>query len=78
TEMAYKRNPKLLDQLQYCEKHQIELCVIIGSSELETSSLKIRDVVTRNEFVIPRNQLANEIHIHLKRIRQKLTDNKQQ
>ncbi|CAF4420388.1 unnamed protein product, partial [Rotaria magnacalcarata] len=75
--MAYKRNPKLLDQLQYCEKHHIELCVIIGSSELETSSLKIRDVVTRNEFVIPRNQLANEIRIHLKRIRQKLTDNKQ-
>ncbi|CAM4933564.1 unnamed protein product [Rotaria socialis] len=77
-EMAYKRNPKLLDQLQYCEKHHIELCIIIGSSELEASTLKIRDVVTRNEFVIPRNQLANEIRIHLKKIRHKLADNKQQ
>ena len=28
--MALKRNPKMLDQLQYCEKNQVELCVIIG------------------------------------------------
>ena len=47
--MAYRRNPKLLDQLQYCEKNQIELCVIIGSSELEAGTLKIRDVATRTE-----------------------------
>lgn len=49
--MAYKRNPKLLDQLQYCEKHQIELCVIIGSSELQSSTIKIRDTATRNEVI---------------------------
>ena len=47
--MAYKSNPKLLDQLQYCEKNQIELCVIIGSSELSTNTIKIRDVMTREE-----------------------------
>jgi histidyl-tRNA synthetase len=47
--MAYKLNPKLLDQLQYCEKNQIELCVIIGSSELQTNTIKIRDVITREE-----------------------------
>ena len=47
--MAYRRNPKLLDQLQYCEKHQIELCIIIGSSELEDGTIKIRDVITREE-----------------------------
>ncbi|CAF4409880.1 unnamed protein product, partial [Adineta steineri] len=40
TEMAYKRNPKLLDQLQYCEKNQIELCIIIGSSELQGGTIK--------------------------------------
>ncbi|CAF4309387.1 unnamed protein product, partial [Rotaria sp. Silwood2] len=78
TEMAYKYNPKLLDQLQYCEKNQIELCVIIGSSELEGGTIKIRDVITRNEFVIPREQLADEIHIHLKKVRQRLAENKQQ
>ena len=47
--MAYKSNPKLLDQLQYCEKNQVELCVIIGSSELSTNTIKIRDVMTREE-----------------------------
>lgn len=47
--MAFKRNPKMLDQLQYCEKNQIELCVIIGGSELEAGIVKIRDVATREE-----------------------------
>ncbi|CAF1118965.1 unnamed protein product, partial [Rotaria sordida] len=78
TEMAYKCNPKLLDQLQYCEKNQIELCVIIGSSELETDTIKIRDVITRNEFLIPREQLIDEIRIHLNKVRQRLAENKQQ
>ena len=47
--MAYRHNPKLLDQLQYCEKHQIELCIIIGSTELENGTVKIRNVNTREE-----------------------------
>ncbi len=47
--MALKRNPKMLDQLQYCEKNQIELCVIIGGSELEAGIVKIRNVATREE-----------------------------
>jgi histidyl-tRNA synthetase len=51
--MAYKCNPKLLDQLQYCEKNQIELCVIIGSSELKTNTIKIRHVITREEVRSP-------------------------
>ena len=47
--MAYKQNPKLLDQLQHCEKHQIELCVITGNSELQNGLVKIRDVAMRQE-----------------------------
>jgi histidyl-tRNA synthetase len=47
--MAYRCNPKLLDQLQYCEKYQIELCVIIGTLELQKNTLTIRDVNTREE-----------------------------
>ena len=39
----------MLDQLQYCEKHQIETCVIIGGSELEAGTVKIRDVISRDE-----------------------------
>lgn len=47
--MAFKRNPKILDQLQYCEKNQIELCVIVGGSELEAGIVKIRDILSREE-----------------------------
>lgn len=50
--MAYRFNPKLLDQLQYCEKNHIELCVIIGSSELKNNKIKIRHVLTREEVCI--------------------------
>ncbi|UJR13671.1 hypothetical protein I4U23_000683 [Adineta vaga] len=69
TEMAYRHNPKLLDQLQYCEKHQIELCIIIGSTELENGTVKIRNVNTREEFAIPREQLAEQLRLHLSKIR---------
>ncbi|CAF1262357.1 unnamed protein product [Adineta steineri] len=78
TEMAYKRNPKLLDQLQYCEKNQIELCIIIGSSELQDGTIKIRNVMTREESIIPREQLAEQLRNHLFKVRQRLTENKQQ
>ena len=47
--MALKRNPKVLDQFQYCEKNQVELCVIVGGSELEAGTVKIRVVNTREE-----------------------------
>lgn len=55
--MALKRNPKMLDQLQYCEKNQIELCVIIGGAELEAGIVKIRPVATREEVKIHRVQI---------------------
>jgi len=69
-EMALKRNPKMLDQLQYCEKNQIELCVIIGGSELAAGTVKIRNVAKREEFEIPRDQLAEQLRIHLAKVRQ--------
>ena len=48
-EMPLKLNPRLLDQFQYCEKNQIDLCLIIGSSEVENQTLKIRHIKTREE-----------------------------
>ena len=59
--MALKRNPKMLDQLQYCEKNQIELCVIVGGSELEAGIVKIRNVGTREEVKIRISVLPNSI-----------------
>ncbi|CAF0909089.1 unnamed protein product [Adineta steineri] len=70
-EMAFKRNPKMLDQLQYCEKHQVELCVIVGGAELEAGIVKIRDVATREEFEVPRDQLADQLRVYLEKVRQR-------
>lgn len=49
TEQSYKRNPKLLDQLQYCEDRNIPLAIVIGESELQRGIVKLRVIETRQE-----------------------------
>lgn len=51
-EMSYKRNPKMLKQLHYCEERGIPLVAIIGDHELNTGVVKLRDVATREEVGI--------------------------
>ncbi|ETE61519.1 Histidyl-tRNA synthetase, cytoplasmic [Ophiophagus hannah] len=48
-EMLYKKNPRLLEQLQYCEETGIPLAIIVGEQELNDGIVKLRDVVTRKE-----------------------------
>ncbi|XP_056372712.1 histidine--tRNA ligase, cytoplasmic-like [Hyla sarda] len=60
-EMLHKKNPKLLAQLQYCEKTGIPLVAIIGEQELKDGVVKLRDVTTREEVNIPREYLVDEI-----------------
>ncbi|NWS77618.1 SYHC protein, partial [Crotophaga sulcirostris] len=48
-EMLYKKNPKLLKQLQYCEDTGIPLAAIVGEQELADGVVKLRDVATREE-----------------------------
>lgn len=60
-EMLHKENPKLLTQLQYCEKTGIPLVAIIGEQELKDGVVKLRDVATREEVNIPREYLVEEI-----------------
>lgn len=47
--MLYKKNPKLLNQLQYCEETGIPLVAILGEQELKDGVVKLRDVATREE-----------------------------
>lgn len=61
TEHSYRLNPKLLDQLQYCEEHAIPWAVIIGESELRKGVVKLRHVPTRDEVEVPREKLIEEI-----------------
>ncbi|GLH03358.1 Elongation factor 1-beta' [Gryllus bimaculatus] len=64
-ESSYKRNPKLLAQLQYCEESGIPLAAILGESELERGVVKLRDVESRQEVEVARDVLINEIRQRL-------------
>uniref|UniRef100_A0A665V5Q7 histidine--tRNA ligase n=1 Tax=Echeneis naucrates TaxID=173247 RepID=A0A665V5Q7_ECHNA len=48
-EMMYKKNPKLLSQLQHCEEAGIPLVAILGEQELKDGVVKLRVVSTREE-----------------------------
>jgi len=58
-EQSYKKNAKLLDQLQYCEVEAIPYALVIGESEIEQGVVKLRKIATREEIEIPRDQLID-------------------
>uniref|UniRef100_UPI00398F4392 histidine--tRNA ligase n=1 Tax=Pristiophorus japonicus TaxID=55135 RepID=UPI00398F4392 len=60
-EIMYKKNPKLLNQLQYCEETGIPLVAIIGEQELKDGVVKLRVVSTREEIDVTRENLIEEI-----------------
>ncbi|XP_032928816.1 histidine--tRNA ligase, cytoplasmic-like isoform X1 [Catharus ustulatus] len=64
-EMLYKKDPKLLKQLQYCEDTGIPLAAIVGEQELADGVVKLRDVATRQEVDVPREKLIDEIRRRL-------------
>ena len=59
--MAYKKNPKILNQLQTCEELGIPLAVIIASSEKENNTVKLRSITSREEVTVPREDMVAEI-----------------
>ncbi|XP_065844519.1 histidine--tRNA ligase, cytoplasmic-like isoform X2 [Oscarella lobularis] len=67
SEMSYKRNPKLLNQFQFCEENQVPFLVIIGEEELKGGFVKLRNTKTREEVSLKREDLGREI-------KQKLAD----
>ncbi|XP_072256784.1 histidine--tRNA ligase, cytoplasmic-like [Pyxicephalus adspersus] len=60
-EIMYKNNPKLLTQLHYCESTGIPLVIIIGEQEIKDGVVKIRDVATREEVEVSKENLVEEI-----------------
>lgn len=60
-EVMYKKNPKLLSQLQHCEDSGIPLVAILGEQELKDGVVKLRTVATRDEVDMSRGQLVEEI-----------------
>lgn len=68
-EHSYKLNPKLLAQLQHCEENQIPFAIVLGDSELQRGVVKLREVQTRNEAEVKREELADEIKRRLSEMR---------
>ncbi|XP_012687567.2 histidine--tRNA ligase isoform X2 [Clupea harengus] len=60
-EVLYKRNPKLLSQLQHCEDTGIPLVAILGEQELRDGVVKLRNVANREEVDVSRADLVEEI-----------------
>lgn len=56
--MMYRKDPKLLKQLQYCEDTGIPLVAIIGEQELRDGVVKLRDVATREEVRMSLQQVS--------------------
>jgi len=60
-ETMYKKNPKMLNQLQYAEQTGVPLVAILGEQELRDGVVKLRTVDSREEVDIPRSDLIAEI-----------------
>ncbi|KAF7702360.1 hypothetical protein HF521_001643 [Silurus meridionalis] len=60
-EMLFKKNPKLLTQLQHCEEMGIPLVAILGEKEIKTGVVKLRNVATREEVDVSRENVVEEI-----------------
>ncbi|KAL2087351.1 hypothetical protein ACEWY4_016179 [Coilia grayii] len=60
-EVVYKRNPKLLSQLQHCEDTGVPLVAILGEQELRDGTVKLRNVASREEVDVSRADLVAEV-----------------
>lgn len=60
-EHSFKKNPKILAQLQHCEENEIPWAIIIGESEMAKGVVKLRDVITRQEDEIKREEIVEEL-----------------
>ena len=50
--MSYKKNPKFLNQIQYCEHEKIPFMVVVGADERDKGGVKIRTVGSQTEVKI--------------------------
>lgn len=59
--MSYKNNPKMLKQLQDCEESGIPYVVVIASGELQSGTVKLRNVTTREETTVQRSEMVAKL-----------------
>ena len=59
TEYSYKENTKFLNQIDYCEKNKIQYAIIIGEDEIKNNKIKLRNVSTRYEIIVNRDNVVD-------------------
>ncbi|XP_066597424.1 histidine--tRNA ligase-like [Prorops nasuta] len=64
-EHSYKKNPKLLAQLQHCEENGIPFAIILGEGELARGEVTLREIPTRTETSVKRDCLIQELRKRL-------------
>uniref|UniRef100_UPI00358E271C histidine--tRNA ligase, cytoplasmic-like n=1 Tax=Myxine glutinosa TaxID=7769 RepID=UPI00358E271C len=60
-EMMWDKDPSLLRQLQWCEKHGVPLVVIIGSREQATGVVGLRNIALRHQEDVPLVDIVAEV-----------------
>lgn len=60
-EHIYKRSIKILNNYQYCEQNHIPYAVILAEDELKRGVVKIRNIQTREEVEVPKDNIIEEI-----------------
>merc|ERR1711874_275260 len=60
-EHSYKKSPKMLNQLQYCEEQGIPYAIVIGESEIAAGIVKLRDISTRQEVEVQRSEMLDTV-----------------
>merc|ERR1711915_819873 len=68
TEHSYKKSPKMLNQLQFCEDNGIPLAVVIGESEIAAGIVKLRCIASREEVEVKREDMIENIRSRLTNI----------
>ncbi|CAL8147293.1 unnamed protein product [Orchesella dallaii] len=64
-EVSYKPNPKLLQQLQYCEDNEIPWAVLTGADEMTREVVKLRNVKERKEVEVGQDEMVEELRKRL-------------
>jgi len=67
-EHSYKRNPKMLTQLQFCEDSGIPLAIVIGESEIAAGIVKLRVISSREEVEVKRDELIETVKQRLQQL----------
>ena len=70
-ELFYKKQPKLLNQFQYCEGQRVPFIVILGEEEKKNGGVKIKDVAGRQEDFVKMEDLVPELQRRLSNLKEK-------